>query len=110
MTYDELAVVIFEKLGENPHLTLNLLASSIDATVQDVATVIDEYEIVDGKPVHNGPGQGGSWLPERYRADMRTAEAPVQLGYRWPDNSLRDVAFDINDPDHRAEFKDMEIQ
>lgn len=103
---DELAGKILVELTAVPTLVISSLAYRLDSEERDIQYVLDSYEVIDGVPVHNGPGQGGSWLPEEHRAQMVPVVATddEEIGYRWPDGSLRDMPFDIGNAEHRAEF------
>lgn len=105
---DKLAAEILVELNAVPTLTVDRLAYRLDATQQEVADVIDSYEVIDGEPVFNGPGQGGSWLPPEHRVQI-TAPFDVidqgkDIGNRWPDGSLREEVFNIDNPEHVAEM------
>lgn len=107
--HDELAQKVADLYASNPTLTTNLVASQTDSTVQDVAFVLDSYEVVDGMPVYVGPGRGHGWIEESERVKLVTGfDAPQivheDIGNRWPDGSLRDVPFDIENNEHRTEF------
>lgn len=97
MELDELALKVKEAYAENPHLTVNLAASHIgDCSVQDVVTVLDEYVVTDDGVEHVGAGQGGGWAPS-----IVPEFEPTMIGWRWPDQSIREIPFDIDDPEHR---------
>lgn len=103
--HDELAVRVHKLYEQNPTLTINLIASQLDARVDDVEYVINSYLVLDGVPEHIGPGQGGNWLPPENRVQMtRNAADPelgIHVGYRWPDGELREEIFDEENPKHR---------
>lgn len=58
----ELAEACKARLAKEPTLTVNLLASALDATVQDVQVVLDEWRPTDNGVEHVGPGGGGPWV------------------------------------------------
>jgi len=82
---DALAVSVRKALETNPTLTVNLLASQLDATVQDVHQVLDEYLCTEDSIVCNGPGQGGGWVSQPEPEPIGT-----HAGYRHPDGELHD--------------------
>lgn len=101
--HDELANKILTLLGENPHLTIDLLASQTDSTIDNVTFVIDEFLVTDDIPEHVGPGRGGGWVEEETRASLVQPGEPLFIGHRWPDGSLNtEEAFDLDNPDHLA--------
>lgn len=103
--HDELAKRVYELYGQNPTLTINLIASQLDARVDDVQYVINSYLVLDGVPEHIGPGQGGNWLPPEERVQMERGAADPELGihvgWRWPDGEFREDIFDEANPEHR---------
>lgn len=107
--HDSLAQRVADLYVANPTLTTNLVASQLDSTVQDVAFVLDSFEVVGGVPVYVGPGKGGGWIEESERVKLVTGfDAAVleheDIGNRWPDGSLREEPFNIHNEKHRAEF------
>lgn len=102
--HDPLAERVLEIYGQNPRLTINLVASSLDAHYLDVTYVLDAYEVVDGVPTHGGPGQGGGWVPPELQPEEITIKS-MDIGSRWPDGSLRDIPFDIDNPAHLEEME-----
>jgi hypothetical protein len=106
---DDLAVDVCALYGKNPYLTLNIIASQLDAHIHDVTYVVDAYECIeDEDPVHRGPGKGGNWLPPENQVSMEPL--PIEeIGddtgkVRWPDGSLRDRPFDIHEENDRTEM------
>jgi hypothetical protein len=98
----ELALVLKEVYSINPHLTINIAASQIgNCTVQEVEAVLDEYLVTEDGVEHIGPGQGGGWAP----SVKPEFTEPEFIGYRWPDLTLQDIPFDINNKDHIAALK-----
>lgn len=95
----ELAERLRDLYRSNPHLTINIAASQLDSTVDEVTLVLDEYLVTEEGVEHVGPGQGGGWAPE-VQPEFET----VFVGFRWPDNSLRADPFDINNEQHREEM------
>jgi hypothetical protein len=92
--HDELAPRVYDLLQANSRLTINLIASQLDAQLDDVAYVIRSYEVVDGVPQHNGMDQGGGWVPEEQQLEGYTPENPEFVGYRWPDGELHDEPYE----------------
>jgi hypothetical protein len=90
-----------DALRINPHLTINLLASQLDSTVDEVAQVLDEWEVLgDGSLRHNGPGQGGGWLNEEDRMSVVDVSGPPEhVGFRWPDGSIRSDQYIADEPE-----------
>lgn len=83
---NELAEHIRDALSDNPTLTQAQLAEMLEADIADVTAVLDQYEVLeDGTLQHNGPGQGGGWVPARPEELQST-----DIGWRWPDGSVRD--------------------
>lgn len=107
--HNSLAQQVADLYIANPTLTINLVASHLDTTIQDVTLVLDSFKVVGGVPIYCGPGGGGGWIEESERIKLVSGfDAPVleheDLGNRWPDGSLRDEPFDILNAEHRAEF------
>jgi hypothetical protein len=101
--HDELATQIRSALAINPTMTVNLLASQLETTVQDVAFVLDEFFCHEKSIEHVGPGQGGGWIDEEIRAELVKPEEPLFIGYRWPDGSVNTTTpFDITNDEHRS--------
>jgi hypothetical protein len=109
--YDQLALVIHDLYKEDPTYVIDQLLELIeDASYSDVVTVINEYIIQPDGPVYAGPGLGGGWIDEDVRINL-VEGGPVSIeemmansediGNRWPDGSLMDEPFDLNNPEHR---------
>lgn len=94
---DALAVQLQQAYQANETLTINLAASQVGATVQDVEEVLDSYCITESGPEYAGKGQGGGWVPPAEMVPMTS----THIGYRWPDGSLNEEAFDIANDQHR---------
>lgn len=103
---DPLAEEVMDLYDKNPLLTINLIASQLDANVHDVTYVVDAYEVVDGSPIHRGPGKGGNWLPPENQVSMEPLpleEVGADTGeFRWPGGSMQSIQFDIHNDEHRA--------
>lgn len=94
--HDKLAEQVRKALEQNPRLTMNLLASQLDSTMNDIHHVLDEYHVVDGKSAHFGPGLGGSWVPLEQQDEAYAVGEPTVGGFRWPDGELREDPYDSN--------------
>src|SRR4051812_43464545 len=103
---DPLAKEVAVLYDKNPLLTINLISSQLDENVHDITYVLDAYEVVEGGPVHRGPGLGGNWLPSAHLVSMEPLpieEVGVDTGeFRWPGGSMHSVQFDITNAEHRA--------
>jgi hypothetical protein len=102
---------IVQYLRSNPHEhTVAEIAAAVEADESQVIDILNNYRPNDDGTVERVPdGQGGGWLPEdvakKYRSETRSAEPRgVDLGFRWPDGELRDVEFDPENQDHRAQM------
>lgn len=92
----------------DPTLTIEQIGEQIEgAEHQDVVFILNEFSVnEDGEAVHVGQGRGGNWIPEEVRVSLvsEVGGDPKDIGYRWPDASLREGPFDIENEDHRAEM------
>lgn len=85
---DKLAGALRAALEANPQLTINLLASQLDTTVQEVHLILDEYFCHEDGIEHSGPGLGGNWVPLELQL-ATTVDEPTFIGYRHPDGTLQ---------------------
>lgn len=99
---DKLAKRIYDKLQDDPRATVPQLAEELDVEEDDVAYILHSYFVEDGVPRHDGPGQGGGWVGNEVREQLMERLEPEFLGYRWPDGSLKEEAFDEGNNEHRA--------
>lgn len=102
--HDDLAGKVQEAYRINPHLTINICASQLNAQMNDVAFVLDSFDASSVPPKYIGPGQGGEWVGPDHQAQMRPLnieEVGQDTGlHRWPDGIMRGDPFDIENPDH----------
>lgn len=102
---DEIAASIFKELQQHPELLIGQLAARFEVSELLIVEILDSYKVVDGAPVHVGSGLGGEWIPTELQAAIPIPESRGEdIGNRWPDDSLRPEAFNIQDPEHRAEM------
>jgi hypothetical protein len=86
---------IKEALADDPHKhEVSYLADLLEVDRDQIARVLDEHT----------PDEG--WLPDEIADQYRISGRgdPVWIGYRWPDGSLRDEVFDMENPEHLQEM------
>jgi hypothetical protein len=93
-----------EVLRQHPALTIPELADKLLVPQEQVAYVLDAYSPTEGNV---GVGRGGGWVPMDVAIEsgaMIALPEPIQLGYRWPDATLRAIPFDEDNSEHRLEM------
>lgn len=100
----QVAQDLYELLLTRPHQhEVPFLAEELGVPQDQVVHILHNYGPDGQGGVERRPdGQGGGWLPEEVADQHRTLRSePTEIGYRWPDNQLRDEVFDFKNPDHR---------